>query len=666
MADAMAEQSDSGVSPVFPLLETEWHSPASWLNDSQENGVYELEPTEGTSEEGTAESALSPQHADIQAPPDSAQPTSTTAEQGLAGSPTTTNMHSNAENKRISLLQTVKKKAFNLKFGPWFWEISSLAISLAGMVATVGILWVFMDKTLSHWPLHRITLNAVLSILSILIKAPLLFVVTQSLSQAKWLLYSPTTEKKRNHPRRNQPHSLADLQTFDDASRGPWGSLQLVFKKPTAFYGVWGSIVIILATALDPFFQQLVTYPSHRQFVTVAYVGKSQNYTRNSTPFYFADGTIDSDNLGNLPDRSILKAIYAGIFGDPTQVEPVCPTGNCDFDPVQSLALCSRCITGTGYLTNETLTSPGNLSWPFSANGPSDTSNVGVWSPDANATIADMISPLAGFARFPPLLSSDPTWGHDPEHYKLGGPVQCTECALYFCVNTYNILTWNGATSWNVISSWTNDTQRNPSDNIVLKPPPDRIPHYLGAELTPIFIAQPRQLSQYLTKQLTTTSGSPNDLLAQVSMADDVTAMMADVARSVSATIMNKNRNAEKIKNQYMDTSSPVVQNGVSWEMMPIIKVHWEWLSLHLLLPLLSMVFLVMVKSSCKHARSSLPGIWKTSLLGLLFCRMECENTDFGLRNGSRSDDMVRMAKSIDVHLELCDNEWAFREKRRH
>jgi len=40
-----------------------------------------------------------------------------------------------------------------------------------------------------------------------------------SISQSKWLWY-----------RQDEPHPLKDIQLFDDASRGPWGAVVLLFS----------------------------------------------------------------------------------------------------------------------------------------------------------------------------------------------------------------------------------------------------------------------------------------------------------------------------------------------------------------------------------------------------------------------------------------------------
>lgn len=172
------------------------------------------------------------------------------------------------------------------------------------------IILVYQNRPLSDWPYQRITLNAVISVMSILFKGGLLFVVTQALSQAKWLLYSSTKEGDHSS-RTNAPSPLIYLQIFDDASRGPWGSIRLLFKSPKAWYGVWGSIIIFLATALHPFAQQLVSYPDVRQDnMVIASVGKSFRYKGNDTAFYLPDGRLYSNSLGMLLQKKLGQKLF--------------------------------------------------------------------------------------------------------------------------------------------------------------------------------------------------------------------------------------------------------------------------------------------------------------------------------------------------------------------
>ena len=102
--------------------------------------------------------------------------------------------------------------------------------------------------------------------------------------------------------------------------------------------------------------------------------------------------------------------------------------------------------------------------------------------------------------------------------------------------------------------SWTNDTERGNHNDTTIDPLyPD------NAKAPTIFVAEAGPLSQYLSKQLESTS-APNDLLAQISLADDVPEMMADVAMSMSAALVNNGRDTDN------------VQDGVSWATVPISR----------------------------------------------------------------------------------------------
>ena len=70
----------------------------------------------------------------------------------------------------------------------------------------------------------------------------------EGLGQLKWELL-----KKRN--------SLQHFATFDTASHGPWGCILLMAElRGRKLLPTLGAVVSILALAIDPFIQQLVSY----------------------------------------------------------------------------------------------------------------------------------------------------------------------------------------------------------------------------------------------------------------------------------------------------------------------------------------------------------------------------------------------------------------------
>ena len=102
----------------------------------------------------------------------------------------------------------------------WLPEILCWLVSALLTIGLIALLHHYQNQAVPKWP-YRITLNAVIALLSTLAKASLLLPVAQALSQLKWLWF--TSE-----------HKLSDIGAFDDASRGTLGSLKLLrllFKK---------------------------------------------------------------------------------------------------------------------------------------------------------------------------------------------------------------------------------------------------------------------------------------------------------------------------------------------------------------------------------------------------------------------------------------------------
>ena len=100
----------------------------------------------------------------------------------------------------------------------WLWEILAVLLSLGTFSALVTVLIVYDGRAVSALP-KRISLNAIVSILGTISRTSLMFSVTATLCQLKWLWFSGRTRP------------LKDLQLYDDASRGPLDSSALLVAK---------------------------------------------------------------------------------------------------------------------------------------------------------------------------------------------------------------------------------------------------------------------------------------------------------------------------------------------------------------------------------------------------------------------------------------------------
>jgi hypothetical protein len=200
----------------------------------------------------------------------------------------------------------------------WFYECAALAFSVGCLAALAVMLGIYDGKETPQLP-YNITLNALISALSTAAKSSLLFAVAGTLGQVKWAWF---TENRK----------LSDMQTFDDATRGPWGALVLLCSRSVRPLASLGAVITILALAYGPFLQQLVRYPvvyeSVPSFEASTKRATSLNATSNFTNW-------DSARVAAWLDLRQLDR------------DPGCPTGNCSWPTFTSLGYCSKCDIAT-------------------------------------------------------------------------------------------------------------------------------------------------------------------------------------------------------------------------------------------------------------------------------------------------------------------------------
>lgn len=99
---------------------------------------------------------------------------------------------------------------------PWsaeLWALGGSSLSFAVMVALLGA---FDGRPIFAW--KGVTLNGIISVLSVCMKASLMFAVAECMGQWKWVLLS-----QRTRP-------LIVFERIDQASRGPYGSLKVLWS----------------------------------------------------------------------------------------------------------------------------------------------------------------------------------------------------------------------------------------------------------------------------------------------------------------------------------------------------------------------------------------------------------------------------------------------------
>ncbi|KAJ9606320.1 hypothetical protein H2200_009281 [Cladophialophora chaetospira] len=240
---------------------------------------------------------------------------------------TSTNLeHDGAQSHRASFFAWCK----GIFSDSWVPEIAAVIFSILCLIAIVITLAVF-DKKARPQLTHHITFNTIISILATGTRSSLMYTTASILGQKKWTWFT------------SRPRRLRDMQTLDGASRGPLGSLNMLFGRIAASTASLGALITVLALAFDPFVQQLIDYPLKSKVVP------SPNASTRRATFI--------PDLGNLavPRFTAVKdAVALGTFSDNFPRNPVCPTQNCTYPEVRSVSWCSKCedVTGQGEITD--------------------------------------------------------------------------------------------------------------------------------------------------------------------------------------------------------------------------------------------------------------------------------------------------------------------------
>ena len=100
----------------------------------------------------------------------------------------------------------------------WIVELSACGGSVLALFAIFILLNHYNGRAQPDWP-YNITINSMISFFTTLMKALMLVSVTACLSQTNWIYFRTT------------PHTFKDFLVCDSASRGPEGSMQLLWDS---------------------------------------------------------------------------------------------------------------------------------------------------------------------------------------------------------------------------------------------------------------------------------------------------------------------------------------------------------------------------------------------------------------------------------------------------
>ncbi|KAF3006873.1 hypothetical protein E8E13_010919 [Curvularia kusanoi] len=233
------------------------------------------------------------------------------------------------------VVTNVPAEQLRFRFRDWQWEFGACAFSVGCLATIVGVLAAYQHRSLASWTfVLGISVNTLIAILSTFSRTALMVPVASCISQLKWIHLVGGSR------------SLQEMQVFEDASRGPWGSLELIWRLHLkSKLATWGALITILTLAMDPFAQQLVSYPSREVLIGDATFYTSHIYDSSygePRQLRAASGRITS-TMGPKMQGAVLN----GLYNLTTAVQFACPTGNCRWDDFSSLAVTSTCTNVT-------------------------------------------------------------------------------------------------------------------------------------------------------------------------------------------------------------------------------------------------------------------------------------------------------------------------------
>ncbi|KAJ2894331.1 hypothetical protein MKZ38_007727 [Zalerion maritima] len=467
--------------------------------------------------------------------------------------------------KRAQTFHQSLRRKISLSTETWYYELISLSLSLTAFASAILLLSFQDGRPAGEWRFGAgvggngagtISLNTVIAVLGAVSRASLAFAVGGALGQGKWNWFTRKGRGRGGNPEGGTRGTegistgtydyeeevslkrgggaegekgimmvgdrLDRFDKFEEASRGPWGSVRLLGSLWWTHWTSLGALAMIIMLGFEAFLQAIVSYEGQLRLVDVSISGGDDESTaasafagaylhrseRLDSGFYqpcldsscpaalslpvnsssttttttrSTDNDTDADGLirdaisipswGSYPHVSIMSAFYKGLSQDTSNTVSstyTCPTGNCTFPPYTSLGFCSQCNDISSSIVPTVLTNTSSnesysvYSLPYvslSDKTKDLTVAHGVLDPWRTVSMTNLSTMLMAFG----VISRDA----DTDASPVG-----TECALYLCAGLYETSVKNGVVAESKTASWggSNDGEREDESWEILDP----------------------------------------------------------------------------------------------------------------------------------------------------------------------------------------------------
>ncbi|KAH3917227.1 hypothetical protein HBI56_120650 [Parastagonospora nodorum] len=220
----------------------------------------------------------------------------------------------------------------------WKYEIATWLLGSCALGCIVALLVVYRDRPLKEWT-SRFLPAPVIAALSQIVQSALLFSISACIGQLKWDWL-------------RQTRSASDLGKFEEASRGPQGSLMLLFKTKAHLVSVGALATILLlgfssATQLTNSISiRNVQKPDNLSNATITRSVQYMNRTWNTTLVDLDRKGAFNTSKGGVSDfhPQMYKAILSGLLDHDKSISDIqgsCTAEACKWQDYTTLAICA-------------------------------------------------------------------------------------------------------------------------------------------------------------------------------------------------------------------------------------------------------------------------------------------------------------------------------------
>ena len=555
----------------------------------------------------------------------------------------------------------------------WCMELIAILLAMIIVVVIVVLLHYYHDRDVRSWD-HNWAINSVFAFLTAIMEASVAFAVSSALGQLRWLWY---TNDNNQHTELKWMDRLTNARSAPGAFRFAFGNLKTAIRH----WAFLGAALIVCLLGVGVFTQNVITVRGQERDVPGVSQAKSPISKLYEGQWQLgASGYTPGDQM---PYVWMISAIDAGFLypvndqnSDNVISLVTCPTGNCTFGLYSTLSLCTQCANITEHLLcGDVYQHPDTCPKGARTRLPDDSISLDPFTGVVNITSDGSYPKYSNMTGIGPLVARYLGLGY------WNKPAYATECALYWCVNTYNATVVSNLFNEMPTNSWTNmsapQTQYNQSWHIDLNP--DECHKDGKASSDCVFGVDPISqlaLQNYLINGSTSTNttgflrgsayipegGDGQQWFVRGLAANAIIAPCSQNGTCTEEKFYKVFDQSFASMAYFMSNNIRESTAGYSYGTMTrfdtYFHVRWGWLAYPIAVVLIALIFLLV---TMYKSRGTEP--WKSSVTALLFHGLTDEDRESYLR----LNDPIEMKKAENWVVTLQDNKGtrSFRVKTR-